>query len=171
MSFLAHPHTPPAMNLTMGREMTTPLIPRTIGTPFLPWLFIFLTHRSFPGFTHAVFPLRTCGWCGCILPHRPICGFCVVATHATSWELFGHCHPRIFLWRANLRSGTVCKFSSLICGSCICFSLCFLGSSASFSHAQAGILYFLPNVVWVSFPGDFVVQDGLLFPNVVSCVD
>ena len=38
-----------------------------------------------------------------------------------------------------------------------------MGFGASFSHAQAGRLYFFPSVVWVSFPGDFVVQDGLLF--------
>ena len=43
------------------------------------------------------------------------------------------------------------------------FSLCSLGSGASFPHAQVGRLYSLPSVVCVSFPGDLVVQDGLLF--------
>ena len=43
------------------------------------------------------------------------------------------------------------------------FSLCILGSGASFPHAQVGKLYSLPSVVYVSFLGCFVAQDGLLF--------
>ena len=90
-------------------------------------------------------------------------GFCVVVTHAASWELFGHHHPQFFCGEPFLHLGTVCKFSLLICGSCICFSLYIFGYAASFSHAQAGRLYFFPSVVWVSFPSDFIVQDRLLF--------
>ena len=87
------------------------------------------------------FPLYFGVWCKFLSRTR----FCIVATHAVSWgELFGHYHPRSFLWRAILRSGTVCKFSLPICGSCICFSVCILGSGASFPHAQVEILYLLP---------------------------
>ena len=37
----------------------------------------------------------------------------------------------------------------------------------SLTH-RLGVCIFFPSVVCVSFPGGFVVQDGLLFPHVVS---
>ena len=46
LSVLAYTHTPPAMNLTMGREMTMPLIPRTGGHHSFPGLFILTQERN-----------------------------------------------------------------------------------------------------------------------------
>ena len=54
-------------------------------------------------------------------------GFCVVVTHAASWEPFGHYHPRFSCGKPFLRSGTVCKFSLPIVARACVFPSVFWG--------------------------------------------
>ena len=48
-------------------------------------------------------------------PHRLSCGFCVVVTHAASWEPFSHCHPRFSCGETFTLRDCVAVFVILFC--------------------------------------------------------
>ena len=91
-------------------------------------------------------------------------GFYVVVIHAARWEPFGHYHPRFscgdpfFVLR-----DCVYVFPYQFVARAYVFPSVFWGLvQVSLTH-RLGDCIFFPSVVCVSFPGDFVVQDRLLF--------
>ena len=76
-------------------------------------------------------------------PHGMICGFGIVVSHVAGWKLFGHYHPRYFLWRA------ISYAQGLCCGLCKSFSLfsC-LGQTAVFPHSVIFVVDCICCYIW-----------------------
>ena len=81
--------------------------------------------QDFPGFTHAFFPLRICGWCGCIHSSQADLWVLRCCYSCSKLGAVRSLSPMIFPVESHFYAHGLCVSFLTDCGPCICFPLCF----------------------------------------------